>query len=93
MAGMKQVLRLSWQITTNNNADHIDNGLNDNDSRYITATDDKTRLQALSLINDCYKYIITNLTTKMMLLITDALKFVQNSREIEMSREGGRKRQ
>jgi hypothetical protein len=28
----------------------------------MTMTDDKTRLQALSLINDCYKYIM-DLTT------------------------------
>lgn len=38
-------------------------------------TDDKTRLQALSLINDCYKYIM-DLTTNGV-VITDAIKFVQ----------------
>ena len=40
----------------------------------MQTTDDKTRLQALSLINDCYKYIM-DLTTNGV-VITDAIKFV-----------------
>jgi hypothetical protein len=42
----------------------------------MTMTDDKTRLQALSLINDCYKYIM-DLTTNGV-VITDAIKYVQS---------------
>lgn len=45
----------------------------------MTMTDDKTRLQALSLINDCYKYIM-DLTTNGV-VITDAIKFVQTNKE------------
>ena len=45
----------------------------------MTAADDKTRLQALSLINDCYKYIM-DLTTNGVIII-DAIQFVQNSKE------------
>jgi hypothetical protein len=42
-------------------------------------TDDKTRIQALALANDCYKYIM-DLTTNGV-VITDAIKFVQTNKE------------
>jgi hypothetical protein len=45
----------------------------------VTDSDDKTRLQALSLINDCYKYIM-DLTTNGV-VITDAIKFVEQNRK------------
>ncbi|CAN5158027.1 hypothetical protein BH18THE2_BH18THE2_23060 [soil metagenome] len=48
-------------------------------SNTITTGDDRTRLQALSLINDCYKYIM-DLTTNGV-VITDAIKFVQTNKE------------
>jgi hypothetical protein len=41
--------------------------------------DDKTRLQALALINDCDKYKM-ELTTNGV-VITDAIKFVQTNKE------------
>jgi hypothetical protein len=76
---MNQVLKLSWQIANNtpkqNAQDHNDN------SNTITTGDDRTRLQALSLINDCYKYII-DLTTNGV-VITDAIKFVQTNKRKE----------
>jgi hypothetical protein len=72
MTGMNQVLRLSWDIA-NKPKDGNDNG------QTMTMTDDKTRLQALSLINDCYKYIM-DLTTNGV-VITDAIKFVQTNKE------------
>ena len=67
--------KLSWQIANNNTKgqDHNDN------SNTLTTGDDRTRLQALSLINDCYKYIM-NLTTNGV-VITDAIKFVQTNKE------------
>src|SRR5215218_2090341 len=46
---------------------------------YGETDDDRTRLQALALINDCYKYIM-DLTTNGV-VITDAIKFVQTNRE------------
>jgi hypothetical protein len=49
----------------------------------MTMADDKTRLQALSLINDCYKYIM-DLTTNDV-VITDAIKFFQTNKEKLMS--------
>jgi predicted metal-dependent peptidase len=58
LTGMNQVLRLSWQIA-NNNSRHVGQEQNDNGNT-LTTGDDRTRLQALSLINDCYKYIIHN---------------------------------
>jgi hypothetical protein len=42
-------------------------------------TDDRTRIQALALANDCYKYIM-GLTTNGV-VITDAIKFVQTNKE------------
>jgi IS30 family transposase len=77
LTGMNQVLKLSWQIANNtpkqNGQDHNDN------INTITTGDDRTRLQALSLINDCYKYIM-DLTTNGV-VITDAIKFVQTNKE------------
>jgi hypothetical protein len=45
----------------------------------VTTGDDRTQLQELSLINDCYKYIM-DLTTNGV-VITDAIKFVQTNKE------------
>ena len=92
LTGMNQVLKLSWQIANNtpkqNGQDHNDN------INTITTGDDRTRFQALSLINDCYKYIM-DLTTNGV-VITDAIKFVQTNKEkLTMSTkedENGRKR-
>jgi IS30 family transposase len=53
LTGLNQVLKLSWDIA---NKSKDGNG-NDN-GQTMTMTDDKTRLQALSLVNDCYKYIM-----------------------------------
>jgi hypothetical protein len=76
LTGMNQVLKLSWQIANNNTKgqDH-----NDNNNNTLTTGDERTRLQALSLINDCYKYIM-DLTTNGV-VITDAIKFVQTNKE------------
>jgi hypothetical protein len=78
---MNQVLKLSWQIANNNNNNGRQNGQdhNDKNSNTLTAGDDRTRLQALSLINDCYRYIM-DLTTNGV-IITDAIKFVQSNKE------------
>jgi IS30 family transposase len=82
LTGLNQVLKLSWDIA---NKSKDGNG-NDN-GQTMTMTDDKTRLQALSLINDCYKYIM-DLTTNGV-VITDAIKFVQTNKErlTDMSKE------
>jgi hypothetical protein len=75
---MNQVLKLSWQIANNNTSRQNDQNHNDYINA-ITTGDDRTRLQALSLINDCYKYIM-DLTTNGV-VITDAIKFVQTNKE------------
>jgi hypothetical protein len=83
LTGMNQVLKLSWHIANNtskqNGQDHNDN------INTISTGDDRTRLQALSLINDCYKYIM-DLTTNGV-VITDAIKFVQTNKEKLMSKK------
>ena len=76
LTGMNQVLKLSWQIANNTKPSGQD--LSEN-SNTLTIGDERTRLQALSLINDCYKYIM-NLTTNGV-VITDAIKFVQTNKE------------
>ena len=45
----------------------------------ITMSDNKTALQALALINNCYEYIM-DLTTNGV-VITDTIKFVQINKE------------
>jgi hypothetical protein len=79
LTGMNQVLKLSWQIANNNNGKQNDHNHNDSNSNTLTTGDDRTRLQALSLINDSYKYIM-DLTTNGV-VITDAIKFVQTNKE------------
>jgi hypothetical protein len=76
LTGMNQVLKLSWQIANN---DTKGQHQNDNNNNTLTTGDERTRLQALSLINDCYKYIM-DLTTNGV-VITDAIKFVQTNKE------------
>jgi hypothetical protein len=66
MTGLKQVLKLTWDIANKSRNNNNENG-------------DKTRIQALALANDCYKYIM-DLTTNGV-VITDAIKFVQTNKE------------
>ena len=73
MAGLKQVLKISWDIANKSKNYNNDNG------QTMTMTDDKTRIQALALINDCNKYKM-DLTTNGV-VITDAIKFVQTNKE------------
>jgi hypothetical protein len=73
MTGLKQVLKLSWDIVTKTKSNNNESG------ETLTMIDDKTRIQALALANDCYKYIM-DLTTNGV-VITDAIKFVQTNKE------------
>lgn len=69
MTGLNQVLKKSWEIANSKSS----------------AVDDKTKLQALSLANECYKYKMDFATNSG--IITDALKFVnQNKNKEELSR-------
>jgi hypothetical protein len=63
MVGINQVLNMAWPIV----------------NKSVGTVDDKTRLQALALINDCNKYkmdLTTNDGVK-----TDAIKYAQNQME------------
>ena len=80
MAGMKQVVRLSWGISNNGYHNNKENGRNDNNSNItMTKSDNKTTLQALALINDRNKYKM-DLTTN-DIVISDAIKFVHINKE------------
>jgi hypothetical protein len=72
---MKQVLKLSWDTANRSKNFDNDNKGNNNTTMTMTAAYDRIRLQALSLINDCYKYIM-ELTTSGVVII-DAIKFVK----------------
>jgi hypothetical protein len=63
--GLTQVLKMAWNIVL------IDSGSGSNNNT--------TRLQALSLISDCYKYQM-DLTTNGV-VITDAIKYVNGKME------------
>ena len=51
----------------------------DNSSKTTSLEDSKTRLQALALANDCYKYKMDLVTNGVV--ITDAIKFLQQKKE------------
>ena len=70
------MLKLSWQIANNTTRQNCQD-YNDNNSDILTTNGDRIRLQALSLINDCYKYIM-DLTTNGV-VITGAIRFVQTN--------------
>ena len=74
LIGINEVLKLSWQIANRPNKNNANNNNDNNET--LTLTDDKTRLQALALINDCYKYIM-DLTNNGVVVI-DAIKYLQN---------------
>jgi DNA-binding CsgD family transcriptional regulator len=71
MAGINQVLKMSWEIAMK--------GQNEDTKNESSKTDDKTRLQALALANDCYKYKLDLVTNGV--IIADAIKFVRVKRE------------
>ena len=73
MVGINQVLKICWEIVNKSR------NINNDNSQTVTMTDNKIVLQALSLINDCYKYKM-DLTTNGV-VITDAIKFVQTNKE------------
>jgi len=82
MAGINQVLKMSWEIATKGqgNGDSSNSNSNSDSDRTLSSTvDDKTRLQALALANDCYKYKMDLVTNGVV--ITDAIKFVQQKKE------------
>lgn len=71
IAGINQILKMSWEIAMRGQSEEID--------KMLSKVDDKTRLQALALASDCYKYKI-DLTTNGV-LVADAVKFVQQKKE------------
>jgi len=71
MTGLNQVLKKSWQIANSNSS----------------TVDDKTKLQALSLANECYKYKMDLVTNGNV--ITDAIKFVDKKNKEILKIESG----
>jgi hypothetical protein len=84
MAGINQVLKMSWEIATkgqssNDSSSSNSNSNSDSDRTLSSTVDDRTRLQALALANDCYKYKMDLVTNGVV--ITDAIKFVQQKKQ------------
>ena len=81
MAGINQVLKMSWEIATRGQVSDCSNSSNkSHDDKALSSTvDDKTRLQALALASDCYKYKMDLATNGV--IITDTIKFVQQKKE------------
>jgi vacuolar-type H+-ATPase catalytic subunit A/Vma1 len=77
LIGMNQVLKLSWHIANSSRQNGQDH--NDNYSNILTTCNDRTRLQALALINDSYKYKMDLMTNGVS--VTDAIRFVQTYKE------------
>ena len=73
MTGINQVLKICWEIVNKSK------NINDDNGQTVTMTDNKIVLQALALINDCYKYIMDSTTNGFV--ITDAIKFVHTNKE------------
>ena len=73
MTGINQVLKICWEIVNKSK------NINDDNGQTVTMTDNKIVLQALALINDCYKYIMDSTTNGVV--ITDAIKFVHTNKE------------
>jgi hypothetical protein len=81
MAGINHVLNMSWEIATKGQGtDSSNNNSNSDADRTLSSSlDGRTRLQALALANDCYKYKMDLVTNGVV--ITDAIKFVQQKKE------------
>ncbi len=63
LIGINEVLRKAWNIASADEEKH----------------DERTRLQALQLVNDCYKYRMDLLTNST--LLTEAMKFLEQSKQ------------
>jgi hypothetical protein len=72
--GINEVLRMSFEIA---NSCAIND--NEDNGRILSTDENRTRLQALALANDCYKYKMDLVTNGVV--ITDAIKFVQQKKE------------
>lgn len=72
---------MSWDIATKGLSTDSSNSNSDSESdRTLSSTvDDRTRLQALALANDCNKHKIDLVTNGV--IITDAIKFVQQKKQ------------
>jgi predicted transcriptional regulator len=71
LRGVTEVLKMAWAIANRQGQE--------------TKVDEKTRLQALSLVNECYKFRIELLTNNSIL--NQALAFVERSEKLLLKRQ------
>lgn len=68
--GINEVLRMSFEIANSYSKDD-----NEDHGRILSTDENRTRLQALSLANDCYKYKMELMTNGAV--VADALSYVE----------------
>lgn len=68
--GINEVLRMSFEIANSYSKDD-----NEDHGRILSTDENRTRLQALSLANDCYKYKMELMTNGAV--VADALRYVE----------------
>jgi hypothetical protein len=88
ISGINQILKMSWDIATRDfQAPSINANFSDNDNMQYCRVDDKTKLQALALANDCYKYKMELVTNGAV--VSEAVKFVlRKNEEVQKMAEG-----
>lgn len=81
LSGINQVLTMAWNIANGITGGHNngDSNINSDNSWTEERVDERTKLQALALVNDCYKYTMDLVTNG--IFITHAIKFVQQKKE------------
>jgi hypothetical protein len=85
LRGIDQILKSAWEIANNNtlknDSNNNDNNSNNNNNNtsLVTTTDERLRLQALQLANECYKHKIDLVTNGV--IVRDALRFVQEYKQ------------
>lgn len=84
MRGINQVLKMSMQIAGALNYEGMNFNSNyhsgvDGNTMIVAAEDNRTRLQALMLANDCYKYKMELMTNGAV--VADALRYVEQKQQ------------
>lgn len=72
--GINEVLRISFDIANSYVKDD-----NDDHGRILSTDENRTRLQALALANDCYKYKMELMTNGA--IVADALRYVEQKQK------------
>ncbi len=74
--GINQVLKMTLDIASGYNSNYeVNDNIDSSNSKTLTTEENRTRLQALALANDCYKYKMELMTNGAV--VADALRYVE----------------